>query len=319
MFLGSVASGGTQIDKAHDISDSIYDSFQRHLSETNALYTVTPTFVPFDRYLGRLTAATINYTVSGQAFMQDQAVGGTPFAIGTISTSLSRPKQYRHHYDIESGNQRLVTGVPNISGTANASIAAATGADNYSIGDLSLSVTLQQGLYPLVVNPTVNVDATLTYTYDNSPGKLTAPTTVDFGYNLVGVTSTQNVTVTNAGGLPTKATFSQAFQSSAFAPATSSSPINIFGGDSFSRPYTHTGTVRGPDAGFMVAYDSANNPTEVILQATSVAPVASLSSSKLDFGNVRVGTTTSNILGVYNNGDGSLANARAMPGSLARM
>src|SRR6185312_6361960 len=87
LLLPYTASAGTQTQDTSFTIPFTIDASVSSLRPTQ-IVSLTPTILPFDRYLGRLTHASVDYTVNESGTIQDLAVGGTPFAIGTVSLSF---------------------------------------------------------------------------------------------------------------------------------------------------------------------------------------------------------------------------------------
>jgi hypothetical protein len=271
-------------------------------SATTTLQNGLPVYQPFDRDLGRLTAATFNFTVTHENDLQDNAPMDQ-FANGSISTTFGGTGDTQT-YQV-TGPFPVPGAMYQFSGSGAINLATANGPTNFTEGPVISTLHIDSGTYPLHVNTGTTVTANITYTYTTAPGQLTGPGLVDFGYNLVGSSVSKAVTVSNTGDLPTTATYGDLVHAGAFS-GSPSMPTKIFGGDSLSRTYVHAPTARGTDVAYIPLYDADFNMSEITLLGTAVAPVGVVGLSTLDAGNVRVGTSFPVVQAVYNNGDGSL-------------
>ncbi len=134
-----------------------------------------------------------------------------------------------------------------------------------------------------------------------------APTTVNFGDQLVGTTSTsQGVTITNTGTTVLYLTSVTANGDFAAQLGTCDTPVPVASSCTVSVTFTPAST--GTRTGTLTIADNANPQTQsVSLAGTGTAPAASLSTSSLTFANQPLGTTsTSQVVTLTNSGSAAL-------------
>jgi uncharacterized repeat protein (TIGR01451 family) len=135
------------------------------------------------------------------------------------------------------------------------------------------------------------------------------PTALSFGYKAVGGTSgSQTVTLSNLGTGPlavTSAVFGGPNAADFAKAADTCSGTVVAPGSNCTISVTFSPTTRGlRSASLQFSDDAADSPHSVALSGTGVAPVASLSPSSINFGNVEIGTTSGHqTLTITNTGD----------------
>ena len=129
-----------------------------------------------------------------------------------------------------------------------------------------------------------------------APAVLLSPTSLDFGLSPVGSTTpAQALTLQNTGTAPLA--ISSIIPSGDFASATDcpTAPATLAPGGSCSMSVTFTPAAAGPRAGTVTITDDATGtPHVVTLSGTGdLPPLASVGPMSIDFGDVRVGQTSS--------------------------
>jgi uncharacterized protein (TIGR03382 family) len=117
------------------------------------------------------------------------------------------------------------------------------------------------------------------------------PGSLAFGNGRVGTTSpTKPITVTNTGSAAL--TVGSVSVAAPFI-ASAAAPITLAPGASTEIQVAFAPTVAGPaSATVVITSDAASSPTAIAVTGTGVEPVISASTTSLDFGNVREGTTS---------------------------
>ena len=147
-----------------------------------------------------------------------------------------------------------------------------------------------------------------------------SPTTINFGNQLVGATSSaQTVTLTNAGTVILDVSSTSATGDFAAQGGTCNSPVPVAG--SCTIPVTFTPTAIGTRTGTLTVTDNANPQTQTVsLTGMGIAPEVSLSQLSLTFPSQPVNTTsTAQTLTLTNNGSATLGiNSIAISGDFAQ-
>jgi sugar lactone lactonase YvrE len=250
---------------------------------------------------------------SGAVTITDSA-SGSPHTVSLSGTGMA-PAAVLSSASLDLGNQRVgTTSTPQtvtLSNTGNMplTITSITSSGDFTqtnpCGDsvaAGASCTISVTFTPTVLG---DLSGTLTVA-DDAPGSPhivtlsgtgTAPAAVlssaslDLGNQRVGTTSTpQTVTLSNTGNAALL--FTSITASGDFA-RTNTCGDSVAAGASCTISVTFTPTVLGDRSGTLtVADDAPGSPHTVALNGVGLSPVAALSTSNLDFGSLRVGTTS---------------------------
>ncbi|MGD0696385.1 MAG: choice-of-anchor D domain-containing protein [Terriglobia bacterium] len=129
-----------------------------------------------------------------------------------------------------------------------------------------------------------------------------SPANISFGNVGLGTTSSQSVTLTNSGTAPIEVT-SATLTGAGFGITGVSLPLYLPAGQSVSFNVTFIPTTATTVAGNLsVLSDAGNSPATMALSGTGAAPVLSATLTSISFGNVILGTTGTQILGLTNTG-----------------
>ena len=139
-----------------------------------------------------------------------------------------------------------------------------------------------------------------------APALTTVPAnggTLAFGNTLVGTVASGSIQATNTGTGTLTGTFPAA--SGDFGPG-SAQGISLGTGASTSRSYNYTPSAFGGDSlGITITSDGGNST--ITLTGTGVAPINSLNTTTVNYGNVRIGDTATGGFTITNVGNGNLS------------
>jgi Cep192 domain 4/Abnormal spindle-like microcephaly-assoc'd, ASPM-SPD-2-Hydin/HYDIN/CFA65/VesB-like, Ig-like domain len=254
------------------------------------------------------------------------SVSGTGVPDPTELLSLSAGSLAFGSTLVGSSSAQSVTLTNSGTGSVTVSGVAISGA-GFGVSGFSGAVTLasaQSLSLPVSFTPAqvgaVTGSLTVTSSATNSPNKVTlsgtgvqpqitiTPGSVSFGTVNSGVTSTQTVTISNAGTASlsvTKATES----GSGFTYSGLTLPLSIAAGASSSFAVSFDPSAAGTFSGSLTLANNSPTPSVALaLSGTGVAQTLQLSSSatSLSFGNVLVGSNTAKSVTLTNSGTGSV-------------
>lgn len=129
-----------------------------------------------------------------------------------------------------------------------------------------------------------------------------SPANISFGNVGLDTSSSQPVTLTNSGTAPIEVT-SATLTGAGFGITGASLPLYLPAGQQVTFNVTFTPTTATTVAGNLsVLSDAGNSPATMALSGTGAAPVLSATLTSISFGNVILGTTGTQILGLTNTG-----------------
>ena len=143
----------------------------------------------------------------------------------------------------------------------------------------------------------------------NSPSATVTPPSVNFGTVTVGVTDSQTMRLTNTGTADLTVTKISA-SGTGFSQSGLSMPLTLAAGKSTTFTASFKPTVTGALAGSIaIASNAASSPLSIPLKGSGVTTNTKLSASttNVNFGNVTVGTTSSQNVVLTNTGNTNVA------------
>ncbi len=239
---------------------------------------------------GTGVAPTATFTPSSITFSQ-RLIGTTSptRTVTLVNTSnvgmLLRKQTATGDYAIAPGGTCVVGGVVDAGDPCTVNVTFTPTAAGTRDGALVLSTTASSS--PAVIP--LSGDGTA-----GTPGFSVNPTSLSFGNQRVGTTSTsRTVTVSNPGTGPLSLRSITVGGNFARSGGTCTSSTALPPGGSCTVTVTFTPAATGTRNGTLTfGDDAATSPQQVALRGTGVAPAVSLSSSSYSFGSTKVGSTS---------------------------
>jgi uncharacterized protein (DUF58 family) len=260
---------------------------------------------------------TITLTGTGVAATFQLTASPTSLGFGNVAVGTSSSQTVTL---TNTGNSSVAISQANVSGAG------------FSASGLTLPLTLAAGqtaTLGVVFAPTnagsVTGSVSVVSNATNSPATVTlsgtgfvptfllstSPTSLSFGNVVVGSSSTQTVTLTNSGN--SSVVISQVSVSGAgFSTTGLTPPMTLAAGQTASFSVVFAPTLAGSVTGSVsVVSNATNSPATITLSGSGVQPALTVSPTSLAFGNILVGSSSSQTVTLTNTGNSSLTISQA--------